>query len=161
MRKFSYAVVVVTLVLAGCTPPGAPTVSAPKLDPVVGTWGVETADMDPSVRPGDDFYDYVVGSWLDSVELADSETCLGAITDVNTQVNDDVADIVATAKGEHAAAGEPAQQISDLYASYTDTATLDDRGLQPVQPYLAAIDGVSDRPALDRMLTGFARGRRW
>jgi endothelin-converting enzyme/putative endopeptidase len=32
--------------------------------PRYGSWGVETNDMDPSVRPGDDFFEFAEGTWL-------------------------------------------------------------------------------------------------
>ena len=58
------------LLVAGmCLAAASPAISASK--PVYGAWGVDTADMDRSVKPGDDFFGYVEGTWLKNHPIAE------------------------------------------------------------------------------------------
>jgi len=53
-------------VLAGCTlvATAPQPVQPPAPKAALGAWGVELGGMDTSVKPGDDFFDYVNGNWL-------------------------------------------------------------------------------------------------
>ena len=55
-------VAVSTALLSACGETSAPVSEAPK--PAVGSFGVDLAQMDRTIRPGDDFYSYVNGTWL-------------------------------------------------------------------------------------------------
>jgi putative endopeptidase len=135
------------LVLVGCDRPAEqpPT-------PKVGAWGVNMADMDKSVRPGNDFFDYVVGTWVKSAKIPPDKVCAGVGLDVQNQLNEDLKAIVADAAAKHAPAGDISQQIGDLYASYMDEALLNKKGVEPVRPLLAAIEAINDRPGLNAFL---------
>ena len=149
MRKPLHICLVTALVVTGCPGPQEQTAK-----PQFGTWGIDTADMDPSVRPGDDFFDYALGSWLKTAKIPDDKACVGVDDDLETVVDDDLKSIAEQAANEAPPNGQP-QQIGDLYSSYMDEATLDQRGAEPVKPYLAAIDGVTDRAALAAVLVQF------
>ena len=45
--------------------------------PRYGTWGVATADMDPSIKPGDDFYEFAEGTWLRNHPIPADKTGAG------------------------------------------------------------------------------------
>ncbi len=141
------------LVLVGCDHPAAQPVQPAK--PKVGAWGVDMADMDHSVRPGNDFFDYVVGTWAKNVQIPADKVCAGVNLDIQNQLNSDLKAIVEGAAAKHASAGEIAQQIGDLYASYMDEALLNKKGVEPVRPLLASVDAVNDRPGLDAVLVSF------
>lgn len=51
----------------GASPSHAPSVSTGQ--PQVGTFGLNVEGMDRSVAPGDDFFRYAVGKWLDATEI--------------------------------------------------------------------------------------------
>jgi putative endopeptidase len=138
------------LVLVGCD---HPTAQPPK--PSVGAWGVDMADMDRSIRPGNDFYDYVVGTWLKNAKIPPDKVCAGVSLDIQNRLNADLKAIVEGAAAKHASAGEISQQIGDLYASYMNEALLNQKGVEPVRPLLASVDGITDRPGLNSVLVGF------
>lgn len=138
------------LVLVGCDHP-APKASKPK----VGAWGVDLADMDRSVQPGNDFFDYVIGTWAKNAKIPPDKVCAGVNLDIQNQLNADLKAIVEGAGGKHAPAGDISQQIGDLYASYMDEALLNKKGVEPVRPFLASIDGINDRPGLSSVLVSF------
>ena len=153
MRVFvrTVAVSLVTgLVLVGCD---HPTEQPPK--PKVGAWGVDVADMDKSVRPGNDFFDYVLGAWVKQAKIPPDKVCAGVSLDIQNQLDSDLKAIVEGAAAKHAPAGEISQQIGDLYASYMDEALLNRKGVEPVRPLLASVDGINDRPGLNAVLVSF------
>jgi putative endopeptidase len=139
------AVLAAGMVLAGCADARPHQAAKPKF----GTWGVETADMDKSVQPGDDFFDYVVGSWVKTAQIPSDRTCAGNDLEIQNQLDDDLKSLVEGAAAENAPEGDISQQVGDLYSSYMDEATLNARGVEPIKPHLAAIDGVTDKANLD------------
>src|SRR4029079_4643248 len=130
MRKY-VSLCVVAVVVVGCSS----STPEPSANPKIGTWGVATGYMDLTVRPGNDFFDYAVGSWAKSLKISDDEVCAGVNVDIDDTIQRNVQEIVESAGHARPADGEPAQQISDLYASYMDEATLDRLGVEPVRKY--------------------------
>ena len=138
------------LVLVGCDRPAE---QPPK--PKVGAWGVDMTGTDTSVRPGNDFFDYVLGAWVKNAKIPPDKVCAGVNLDIQDQLDADLKAIVESAAAKHAPAGEISQQIGDFYASYMDEALLNKKGVEPVRPFLASIDAINDRPALNAVLVSF------
>jgi putative endopeptidase len=113
------------------------------------------ADMDKSVRPGNDFFDYVVGAWVRTAKIPPDKVCAGVGLDIQNQLDADLKAIVEAASAKHAPAGDISQQIGDLYASYMDEALLNKKGVEPVRPLLASIEAVNDRPGLNAVVVSF------
>ncbi len=151
MRKLLHIGLSLTVVLAACADPEPQQPAKPRL----GTWGIETADMDRSIRPGDDFFGYALGSWLKTATIPDDEVCIGVNEDIQNGVTDDLHSVAEQAAGEAAPTDRTSQQIGDLYTSYMDEKPLDARGIEPVKPYLSAIDQVTDRSSLAALLVAF------
>ena len=140
----------VGLVLVGC---GRPAEHPAK--PKFGTWGVDMAQMDRSVRPGNDFFAYAVGGWLKNAKIPADKVCAGVNLDIQNQLNADLRAIVEGAGAKHAPAGDISQQIGDLFASYMDEAALNKNGVEPVRPLLSSIEAINDRAALSSVLVSF------
>ncbi len=138
------------LVLVGCDRSAEPP---PK--PKVGAWGFDMGEMDKSVRPGNDFFDYVLGTWVKQAKIPPDKLCAGVSLDIQNQLDADLKAIVQSAAAKHAPAGEISQQIGDLYASYMDEALLNKKGAEPVRPLLASVDAIKDRPGLNAVLVSF------
>ncbi len=139
-----------SLVLVGCDHPAE---QPPK--PKVGTWGVDMTGMDNSIRPGNDFFDYVEGAWVKNAKIPPDKTCVGVNLDIQNQLDADLKAIVESAAAKHAPAGDISQQIGDYYASYMDETLLNKKGIEPVRPFLASIDAINDRPGLNAVLVSF------
>jgi putative endopeptidase len=136
------------LVLTACgSPPAEPP---PK--PQFGTWGVDTAAMDRSIRPGNDFFDYVLGSWVKKAQIRPDDTCTGTDLDIQDKLDSDIASVVKGAVAQRAAKGEVSQQIGDMYRSYMDEPAMNKRGLNPIKPFFTAIDGIVDRAGLNSVM---------
>jgi putative endopeptidase len=112
---------------------------------------IDPANMDTSVKPGDDFYRYANGKWLDNNPIPATESRWGSFSEVqerNYAVLHQILDEVSKTKG--AKKGSPAQLAGDLYASAMDSAGAEAQGAKPLEPEfkrIAAIQNVADLQA--------------
>jgi putative endopeptidase len=118
--------------------PSALQQHAPTQKPTFGTWGVDLAGMDKSVKPGDDFFDYANGSWYKSAVIPPDRTATGSFPNLTILSEQRMTEIV---KGLETKAQPNAeeQKIRDLYGAYTDTAAIEENGLAPAKKDLGAI----------------------
>src|SRR5438270_2461931 len=116
--------------------------------PVYGSWGYDASAMDASVKPGDDFFAYVNGSWSRRTEIAPDRTFVGIDSVLNDQIDKDEHAIVEDVAKNPAQSGRIGQQVGDFFASWMDEAGIEAKGLDPAKPYLQRIDAVRTRDAL-------------
>jgi endothelin-converting enzyme/putative endopeptidase len=116
--------------------------------PIYGTWGYDATAMDAGVKPGDDFFDYVNGSWFKRTNIAPDRTFVGIDSVLNDQIEKDVRAIVEDMAKDPAANGKLGQQIGDLYASWMDEAAVEKLGTEPLQPYLKRVAAAKTRSEL-------------
>jgi len=124
--------------LAGCAT-GAGGGSAPRGRPAIGAFGIDMTSIDPSVKPGDDFFQYVNGTWLDSNTIPEDRTSWGTNDMLTVKAEHDVRAIIEEAAASGGAPGSNRQKIADYYNAYLDQDAIDARGLEPIQPALAQI----------------------
>jgi len=122
----------------------APALAAPS-KPVYGSWGYDPTAMDSAVKPGDDFFDYVNGSWFKRTDIAADRTFAGIDSVLNDQIEKDVRAIVEDQAKNPAGNGALGQQIGDLYASWMDEAAIERLGTAPLRPYLDRIAAAKTR----------------
>jgi len=127
---------------AACTPghPEAPATTS-------GVSGIDRAGMDPSVRPGDDFFGYANGGWIKTHDIPPDRAAYGTGAIVEELTSKRVAELIAESVKD-APAGSDARKVGDYYASYLDVAAIDARGTTPLIPVLAKIAAIGDRRAL-------------
>ena len=114
--------------------------------------GIVAANMDASVKPGDDFYAYANGSWMKRAEIAADKSVAGVDQVLADLADKRVSDLIEEAAKSNAPAGSGARKIADLYNSYMDEAGIEAKGLAPVKPYLDAIAAIQNKKALARAL---------
>jgi endothelin-converting enzyme/putative endopeptidase len=115
--------------------------------PVYGDWGYNSSAMDKSVKPGDDFWEYVNGTWNKNTQIAPDRSRAGPFITLADGAEKDVRQIVEQL------ANDPnrdhlGQQIGDYYSSFMDEAGINAAGTAPLKPYLAEIEGVKTRAQL-------------
>ena len=133
------------LLLTGMVALAAPAILL-AAGPRYGTWGVDTADMDTKVRPGDSLFDYAEGTWLQTHPIPSDKTGAGYNYELPDEIELQVRKMV---EGVSANPTSPiAQKIGDAYAAWMDEAGIEARGLAPLKPWLARIDAVSNRNQL-------------
>jgi len=105
----------------------------------IGEWGFDIEGMDQSVQPGDDFFRYANGTWLDSTEIPADRSNWGMFTVLAVEAEEQVQEIILDLAATNPEAGSIEQKVGDLYASWMDTETVEQLGLAPAQPYLDEI----------------------
>src|SRR3982750_603320 len=106
--------------------------------PVYGSWGYDPAAMDQSVKPGDDFWAYVNGTWDKKTPIAPDRASAGPFVTLSDQSEKDVRTIV------EGLAADPnrtllGRQVGDFYGTYMDEAAIEAAGTAPLKPYLTKI----------------------
>lgn len=109
---------------------------------------VDVAGIDSSIKPGDNFFRYVNGRWYDTVKIADDQSGVGSYSFLNIPQKQLLQNILDSVSKTRNAEGSIEQKVGDFYASGMDTATINQRGYEPVQPVLARIDAVNGLPSL-------------
>ncbi|WHU00747.1 M13 family metallopeptidase [Sphingomonas sp. NIBR02145] len=118
--------------------------------PKYGSWGVDYATMDKSVKPGDDFFRFAEGSWLRDAPIAPDKSRAGYNYDLPDETEVEVRTLVEGA-GAHPA--DPVmRQVSDFYAAWMDEAGIEARGTAPLKSHLGRITAVKDRKALNLLM---------
>lgn len=107
--------------------------------------GIDKANMDLSVKPGDDFYEYSAGSWLKNHPLDAVHPMNGAFTDLDEQNNDRIKELVAEYAAKKMPHGTDGQKLGALYRMYMDSVKRNKLGYTPIKPVLAKINKVKNR----------------
>ncbi len=111
--------------------------TAPEM--VYGTWGIDPTTIDPTIDPGDDFFEYVNGKWVAGNEIPADKARYGAFTALGETSRDDVKTLVDELVASNPAAGTGERRIVDAYNSFLDVDAIDATGLTPAYPYLSEI----------------------
>jgi putative endopeptidase len=114
--------------------------------------GVDTAGMDRSVAPGNDFYTYANGTWLKDTEIPADRSTYGNGAMVAELTDRHVAELIQEAAKASAPAGSEQRKIGDYYTSFMDTTAIDAAGLTPLKPTLDSIAAIHDHRDLARFL---------
>jgi len=107
---------------------------------------IDSANMDFTVKPGDDFYTYASGAWVKNNPVPAKETRWGSfnmLRDFNINAVKTVLEKAAADKS--APAGSVARRVGDFYAAGMDSITIEKRGADPVMPYLRSIDAIRSK----------------
>jgi len=107
--------------------------------------GIAVANIDRSVKPGDDFYRYANGEWIARTEIPADRAGIGVFSVLADRSSKNVAAIIEEAAKSKAPDGSNEQKIADLYNAFMDETAIDTRGLKPLEPHLAAIAAIHDR----------------
>ncbi len=158
-------VLAATTALAGCAtqraegapPPGAPAVEAAAVGPVepaaapgpqIGTYGFDTAGMDTTVLPGNNFYHYANGTWVKNTPIPPDKSNFGMFTVLDDLSRERTRAIIDEA------AKDPNNKIGAAYASFMDEAAVESKGIAPLQPWLDEVRGLDSKAGLRALRQG-------
>ena len=110
--------------------------------------GIDTANFDTSVRPGDDFYAYVNGTWLANTPMPSDKSNYGSFTALADDAEAYLREIIEAAAAQDAAPGSDAQKVGDFFQSFMDEERIEVLGAEPLQATLAEIAAITDKNAL-------------
>ena len=122
--------------------------AAPAEKAEIGAWGIDLSARDMSVSPGADFFRYVNGHWLDTVEIPEDRSRYGSFDILRERSDDQVHAILddLAARGDSADALD--QKVGAFYAAWMNQTAIEKLGTKPLAPYLAKIKAVEDRAGL-------------
>ncbi len=152
MRLVSIALASTALIgTATLALPGAPPVVAASAQagatakPQYGTFGFDTAGMDRSIAPGDDFFGYANGTWAKTTQIPADKARYGMFN-----VLDDLSRQRTRAIIEEQAK-QPNSKIGNAYASFMDEAGIEAKGLAPLEPWLGQVRALKSKAGLAQL----------
>lgn len=105
---------------------------------------INVSYMDKSVRPQDDFYNYVNGNWMKTVEIPSDKARWGSFDQLRENTDEATLKILKESLNSKFEKGTDGQKIADLYKSYVDFDTRNKLGYTPIQQQLKDIDQVKN-----------------
>ncbi|PZX54955.1 M13 family metallopeptidase [Algoriphagus chordae] len=114
---------------------------------------VEVAEIDNSIKPGDNFFMHVNGIWYDTAKIADDQSGVGSYSFLNIPQKMLLQNILEEVSAAENTAGSIDQKVGDFYASGMDTEAINARGYEPIKPILAQIETINDVPSLMSFVT--------
>ena len=114
------------------------------------------ANLDESVKPGDDFWQYAVGGWLKANPLDKQHAENGAFTDLEELNKDRInALIMKYAAEKDLPQGSDGQKIGAIYRLYMDSVGRNKMGYEPILPYLKQVRELKTREELLKLMYEF------
>jgi putative endopeptidase len=104
--------------------------------------GIIVKNMDTTVSPGDNFTQYVNGTWVKNTKLPADKSSYGAGSIVNDEAQENVKAIIENAAKQSSTEGSEEQKIGDFYESYMNMKVRDSIGLAPLNEEFKKIDAI-------------------
>ncbi|WP_375204093.1 M13 family metallopeptidase [Hyphococcus sp.] len=107
----------------------------------IGQWGVDLQYQQESVKPGDDFFQYANGDWLDSFEIPAEYSNYGSFTMLLERSEARLGEIIDSARNaKNPTVNE--RKIADYYEAFLDQGAIDARGAEAFANDLAYFDAL-------------------
>ena len=117
------------------------------------TPGIDVSLMDKSVRPQDDFFNFVNGDWLKKTEIPSDRTRWGSFDELRQNTDNDALSILKDAsKNPKYISNTDQGKAVGLYLTILDTVNRNKQGVSPLKPYLAKINKVKNVKDLQALL---------
>lgn len=116
--------------------------------------GINLSHMDTKVKPADDFFRFVNGTWVDETPIPGDKTRWGSFDELRERTNNDALTILKEAAANKSLKSNTDQgKAAGLYRTIMDTVARNKAGMAPLKPYLKKIDAVKDMKGLQALLT--------
>ena len=132
MKNFKIALVAAAIIIVSCN----------KKEEF--TSGINKKNMDTIVRPGDNFANYVNGTWTKNTKIPADKASYGAFDLLFDKSQIDVKAIIENAAKSKNADGSDEQKIGDCYASFMNRKDRDVKGITPIEPEMKNIDAIAN-----------------
>ncbi len=126
------------LTFAACAPKGAPA--------------LDITDLDTSVSPKEDFYQYATGGWQAKNPLKPEFSRYGSFDAIAERTQENLNALFESMTTMNAEKGTVEQKISDLYKMALDSTTRNNLGAEPIKPYIAEIQTLKNHDELAALL---------
>ena len=153
--KYRLIGAVALMALAACGQKEATEAVAELEKPLIS--GISTEHMDKSIRPGDDFFMFMNGVWIEETEIPADKASYGGFGILRDESTENVKAIIEESATGDFAKGTDEQKVGDLYKSYLDMDTRNAKGISPLQPELERIDAIANYDDLASYFGGAVR----
>lgn len=111
-------------------------------------------DMDHSISPGDDFYRYANGGWMNRVSIPAGQESFDTRAELKEKTSQQVRDLIHSAGAVQSSKGSITQRVGDYYLGFMDEDAIEARGMSPLAKELTAIAAIQDSSSLSAYLGG-------
>ncbi len=118
----------------------------------MGTWGIDTAGMDKSVKPGDDFFGYVNGTWAKNTPIPADRSSYGGFAVLRDLSEARMRQLVEGYKVADPAKGGDQAKVAALYRGFLDEAAIEKLDAKPIQPKISAIRAIKSKDQMARSM---------
>jgi putative endopeptidase len=138
-RKVAVSIVLTILTATAMSIAGAGLRASAKTADTAGSWGFDTANLDKSCKPCDNFYEFAMGGWLKANPIPPEYPSWGSFSMLLDKNLKNLREILEAASKEQPAPGSNEQKIGDFYASCMDAQAIEDNGTKPIDSEFATI----------------------
>jgi len=118
---------------------------APAPKPTYGTFGIDTAGMNTTIAPGNDFFQYANGSWDKNTQIPADKSRYGMFNVLDDLSKERTRTIIEEQSKD------PNSKIGAAYQSFMDEAAVEAKGLTPFEPWLSEVRGVKTKADLTKV----------
>jgi len=118
--------------------------------PQYGAWGFDTAGMDAKTKPGDDFFRYANGTWLDKTQIPGDKPAVSLRLAMTDRTEGRLHEIMEAAANKKPTDLEG--KVGAFYHAFMDQARVDALGAKPLGPLLAELHAAKTRDALAALM---------
>jgi putative endopeptidase len=114
------------------------------------SWGFDTANLDKTCKPCNDFYQFAMGGWMKSNPIPPEFSSWGTFTQLADKNQQNLRQILEDAENVRLSVGSNELKIGDFYASCMDTTAIEAAATKPLEPelaHIAAIKNIADLQA--------------
>ncbi len=115
--------------------------------------GIDKSNMDLSVKPGEDFYRYVNGKWLDANPISPEMSRNSQFEKLDLDNLDRQRKIIEELVESGDKNNSDGKKIAAIYTQYMDSTARNSNGVNPVKPYLERVNGIKDKETLVEVLS--------
>ncbi len=131
------------IVLIACGKQEAEPVAEEPATTILLDSGLDLAAMDKTVKPGDDFFAFMNGTWIKETDIPADKATYGGFIILRDEAQADVKVIVEESATGDFAKGTDEQKVGDLYKSFMDMETRNKLGVTPLASALDQIGAIA------------------
>jgi len=141
------------LLFAVCTSPFAYSADAPSAKLKYGAWGFDLSGMDTNTKPGDDFFRYANGTWIDNTQIPSDKPAYSLrliMTDLTDQRLKDLLETAGMKPTDNPSTLE--EKAGAFYHAFMDEARVEELGTKAIEPELNDVKNAKARDDLAALM---------